>query len=105
MMARPSVSAPDRRADVAWHNPSQTRSSDLLHAVDGQFEFTFDHLVDLFFVRVKMFVNRGAAFEIVVGEGYEERMKVASMPSRQTLNDFECPRIYEWHRSAPRERF
>ena len=34
-------------ADIAWHNPYQPRSSDLLHAVDGQFEFTFDYLVDL----------------------------------------------------------
>ena len=33
--------------DIARHDPHQTRSSDLLHAVDGQFEFTFDYLVDL----------------------------------------------------------
>jgi hypothetical protein len=31
--------------DIAWHNPYQTRSSDLLHAVDGQFEFAFDDLI------------------------------------------------------------
>jgi hypothetical protein len=48
-----------------------------------------------------MFVNGGATFEIVVGEGHAGRMKVASIPSRQTLNDFEYARIYEWHRSAP----
>src|SRR5215470_16111303 len=88
-------------ADIARHNSYQTRSSDLLHAVDGQFGFTFDHLVDLF-LRVEMFVNGGAAFEIVVREGHAGRMKVASIPSRQTLNDFECARIYERHRSAPR---
>jgi len=52
-----------------------------------------------------MFVNGGVAFEIVVGEGHAMRMKVASIPSRQTLNDFECARIYEWHRNAPGERF
>ena len=90
-------------ADIAWHNPYQTRSSDLLHAVDSQFEFSFDNFIDLF-LRMEMFVNGEAAFEIVVGEGHAGRMTVASIPSRQTLNDFECARIYEWHRSAPGER-
>jgi len=91
-------------ADIAWHNPYQTRSGDLLHAVDGQFEFAFDHLIDLFLL-VGMFVYGGAAFEIVVGEGHAGRMKVASKPSRQTLNHFECARVYEWHRGAPGGRF
>jgi hypothetical protein len=64
----------------------------------------FDKFIDLF-LWVEMFVNGRAAFEIVVGEGHAGRVKVASVPSRQTFNDFECARIYEWHRSAPGERF
>jgi hypothetical protein len=104
MIARPSVRALTEWRTLLGTIPTRPRSSDLLHAVDGQFEFTFDHLVDLF-LRVEMFVNGGAAFEIVVGEGHAGRMKVASIPARQTLNDFEFARIYEWHRSAPGERF
>jgi hypothetical protein len=90
--------------DIAWDDAHQTRSDNLLHSVNGQFEFAFDNLID-FFLRVEMFVNGGAAFEIIVGEGHAGRMKVASVPSRQTLNDFELARIYEWHRSAPGGRF
>jgi len=53
--------------DITWHNPYQTRANDLLNTVDGQFEFTFDNFIDLF-LWMEMFVDRGAAFEIVVGE-------------------------------------
>jgi len=42
----------------------------------GPFEFAFDNFIDLF-LRAEMFVNGGAAFEIVVGEGHAARMKVA----------------------------
>ena len=42
----------------------------------GPFEFVFDNFIDLF-LRAEMFVNGGAAFEIVVGEGHAARMKVA----------------------------
>jgi hypothetical protein len=77
-----------------------TPSGNLLQSVNGEFEFAFNDFIDLF-LGVEMFVNGGAAFEIVVGKGHAGRMKVASIPSRQTLNDFECARIYEWRRSAP----
>src|ERR1700741_3336330 len=77
----------DRMTDVAWHNPYQTRSNHLLHAVDGQFEFAFDDLVDLF-LRMEVLVEGGAALEVVVGEGHAGGMKVASIPSRQALHAF-----------------
>jgi hypothetical protein len=38
----------DRVAHITGHDPHQTRSNHLLHAVYGQFEFTFDDLVDFF---------------------------------------------------------
>ena len=46
----------DRVAYIARHDPHQTRSSDPLHAVDGQFEFALDDLIDLF-LRMEMFVD------------------------------------------------
>ena len=90
--------------DIARYDPDQTRSSHLLHAIDGQFEFAFDDLVD-FLLRMEVLVDGGAALEVG-----SERMscsvsKIASPPARQTLNDFEGAGIYEWHWSAPGERF
>jgi hypothetical protein len=49
-------------ADIARHDPHQTRSSNLLDAINGQFEFTFDDLVN-FLLRVEMLVDRRTAFE------------------------------------------
>lgn len=71
----------DRVAHIAWHNPHHARSSNLLGSVDGQFEFTFNDLVD-FFLRVEMLVDRRTAFEVVVGERHARRMKIATVPAR-----------------------
>ena len=54
----------DRVAGIARCNPHYTGSSNPLHALNGQFEFTFDDLVD-FLLRVKMFMNGRTAFEVV----------------------------------------
>lgn len=51
-------------ADVARHDAHQTRTSNVLHAVDSQFAFTFDDLIDLL-LRREVFADREAAFEIV----------------------------------------
>jgi len=53
--------------DIARYDPHQTGSGHLLHAVNGQFQLSFDNLVD-FFLRVEVFVDAGTAFEIVVCE-------------------------------------
>src|SRR5215472_17189199 len=69
----------DRMADIARHDPHYTRSSNLLDAVDGQFEFAFDNFVD-FFLRMEMFMNGRTAFEVVMGERHASGVKVASVP-------------------------
>jgi len=32
----------DRMGDIAWHDAHQARSGNLLHSVNGQFEFAFE---------------------------------------------------------------
>src|SRR5437762_14102273 len=57
----------DRVGDVARYDSHHTRSCNLLHAVNRQFQFTLDDLVD-FLLRMEMLVDGRAALEIVVRE-------------------------------------
>ena len=100
MMARPSVRALTEWRALLGTIPTNTGSSNLLYAINGQFEFTFDDLVD-FLLRVEMFMNGRTAFEVVVGKCHAGRMKIASVPARQTLNDFEGAGINKWQRDTP----
>ena len=61
-------------------------------AVDGQFQFALDHLVD-FLLRVEVLVDRRAAREAVVREGHVFGMEIASMPAGQALNLIESSQI------------
>jgi len=48
MIALPSVSALTEWRTFSRHNPDNTRLHNLSHAIDVQFEFAFDHLINLF---------------------------------------------------------
>ena len=59
----PSIGqGPDRVRRVAWHDCGHARAGDLREAVDREFEFAFEHLVQLL-LRMVMLMNRGAASE------------------------------------------
>ena len=55
------------------------------HAVDGQFQFALDHLVNLF-LRMKVFMNGRATLEVVMREGHIRRVEIAPIPARQPLD-------------------
>jgi len=50
---------------------------------------------------MEMSVDGQASLEVVMGESHAGRVKIASIPAGQTLNDFEGAGIYEWHQSSP----
>lgn len=81
---------------VAWNDGYNPSSSHLRHAVNRNFEFAFDHFVDLF-LRMEVFVDCCAFRKVVMRECHVCGMEVATMPTGQALGRTETVGIEEWH--------
>lgn len=88
--------------NIARHHCDQSRFHDLSYAVDGNFEFTFDDLVD-FFLRMEVLVNSRTAPEIAVRKRHALGVEISSVPARQTLNDIEAVGVNKGHKPFPIE--
>jgi hypothetical protein len=83
-------------AGIARHDRNHPWASDLCFTVDRHFHFSFHYFIDLF-LRMKVFVNRRAALEVVMGKGHVRRMEVTSMPAGQALDDLELAGVDKGH--------
>src|SRR6476646_3310351 len=88
-------------ANTSRHNRYQPRSGHLRHTVDSHLELALEHLPD-FLLRMEMLVDGGAAREIVVRERHILRVEIASLPTRQALNDRKSAGIHDRHRNLNR---
>src|SRR5712664_3805409 len=86
----------DGMTGIAGYDRNEACSRDLGDAVDGHLKLAFDHLVDLF-LGMKMLVNGGTAREVVVREGHIGRVEIASVPTRQSLDDRKALGVHEGH--------
>ena len=92
----PVAESLDRVTDMAPFNRNQPRSRDLGHAVGGQLKLTLDYLADLF-LSIKVLVNQRTAREVVMREGHVGRVKIGSLPTGQSLDDWKTARIRKGH--------
>jgi len=88
----------DRMANTSRHNRYQPSTGDLRHPVDSHLELALEHLPD-FLLRMEMLVDGGAAREIVVRERHILGVEIASLPTRQALNDRKSAGIHDRHRT------
>src|SRR6516164_5383440 len=75
----------------------------LRSSIYGYFQFTLDDFVDFFF-GMKVLVNRRAGCEFVMRERHTRRVKIASSPSRQPLDDLKTIGIHKRHRKPSLSR-
>src|ERR1700677_1793084 len=96
MMARPSV-----RALIEWRALPGTRATgparDAGFAVDGHFQLAFGYFVN-FFLRMEVFVNGRAAFEVVMREGHVRGMEIAAEPAGQAFDYFQAAGVNKSHK-------
>src|SRR5579864_973651 len=88
-------------ADASRDDGHEPRTDNLRDTVDRHFKFSVDHFVD-FFLRMEMLVNRCAAREIVMRERHAGRVEIASMPTRQPLDNAQLADIHNRHENFSR---
>lgn len=71
---------------VTRHDDSHSRFRLVSDSVDRDFEFTIKYFVN-FFIWMGMLVNGSALVKIIMGKGHIHRVKIASAPAGQALDD------------------
>jgi hypothetical protein len=73
---------------VGWDYSGKTRTQTLRHAVDRQFQFALNDVINLF-LGMEMLVDCRACIEFIVSKCHVRRIKIATPPARQVLDDRE----------------